>query len=374
MLALSDPKRLLFAAARLRVSPPPAISGCFWSDVWNFEGTEFLRDSFFIAPFSNARPSRVTWDPYDRSQFQTEGGVLFFNMIRVEDFFIFTRIDFYKDAAKTQLVAQTGLLITDGEKQAVQKNNSSITFSFYWHGPAGVQNTSPLLKLRGTLIPVTPWSDPWAISGDTQGAILGPTLTIQGASNSNTDAGKLYWTLTREGTIIQSNILRLYSDAAKTQLVGQASSITLMLNIVQQNGSGLSGAVQLNFNPADDTDAGNVFTGTANVGYIAPWSINGPGSAKVTFAHITEGTKENTSGGAIFYELTDLGGGVQRIELFLDAFKGTRIASVQSGVTGSRRTLVKDPGGVSGQVIFAAGAPITTASIFNTLVGTECVP
>lgn len=68
----------------------------------------------------------------------------------------------------------------------------------------------------------------------------------------NTDKGKLYASYSHEDS---EYVLRLYKDAAKTQLVASASSSAFgQVEVVQENDSGISGSVYFQQYVGDDTN------------------------------------------------------------------------------------------------------------------------
>lgn len=106
-------------------------------------------------------------------------------------------------------------------------------------------------------------SDSPTVNGDTGGQLS--AVALYHITSNNTNAGTVYWNLTNSGSTRTVNV---YKDSGKTQLVVSGSRVgNGVINLLQQNNSGLAGRVTVAYT-GDDTDAGNTFVSTLAVSSV----------------------------------------------------------------------------------------------------------
>lgn len=99
-------------------------------------------------------------------------------------------------------------------------------------------------------------------TGDVAGKLT--HWSLAGASLSNSDGWCWYWDYVAPPSFPGPGTVTLFRDAAKTQKVAEGSgsvpagSGSVTINLAPQNGSGLSGSVQVGFNAPTDNDAANM--------------------------------------------------------------------------------------------------------------------
>lgn len=91
-------------------------------------------------------------------------------------------------------------------------------------------------------------------------------LSLSGLTLSNTDSGKLYWSMTG---IAGALVFSLYDDSAKTSLVAQYSGAHgTDLVIAEQGGSGVSGTIDISFTAADTDSTNEILSAMQDVALV----------------------------------------------------------------------------------------------------------